>query len=775
MDRREGVDSSCRNTIRTDLSLLLECLKFQMKSPDLQKQALLTIQSICEKKEHNVELLREMGGVAFLLNLSKSSIVESDVKETALFTLGIMAEANVYCKNSLCRKEIFTDLADWLVKDDASLTKKRVIVFFLSVLVTNNKLGQTLAQNTSCLDVLLSLFRATFPLSAEGTFKTTYSTQLHQLWSSVSSALCGCVNNPHNEEGQRACITVFPTVKNWIQQISLPQIEIFQPICSFISMTVANNSRVQESFAASGGLENLTLALIRFCLGSETSLLSCQLAVSISKTLSACISDNSAIASDLAKYELVCHLFSLLINPKLDSEDRLSVLLTMGHCTEASEEHQKQLMQIGSLPVFITLLTEDPSEEVRKAATFILQTCKQATNAVGIPDVKEAIGKDEFTNTKTCRRFSKVLLQRIDLLEKRQAESERELLYPQLIPEKSACPFVAGSAEEEDCENDEEPIVVRVNRNLRSTKMKKSPEEPSKTLWPPFIRTGSVSYGRRLEGAREPQENSEQLKAVVPQRQNIPKEEDLYNEVKNPGEEGSVSEVRCTGCVLRFDEVNSRTFTSLQSSCAHSCDMHKVLKDTMEHYMSLHRRLFTRQERPPSIQQLTNPSSENVQAHKNQKNWRGVTLTPIRRAGQVNRFQTADQREKHKVVRLTPLHKGMKMEGPASFQRAGSVLSHFKRPHRSEKNNQKNKRKPSPDDGQMETETSSSLTSQRRKRQDFSREEELYLQCGVKTYGPSWNAILWSYPFQPGRTNVDLAKKYSRQMKKSKTQEEGLA
>lgn len=35
---------------RTDLRLLLECLKFQMKCPDLQKQALLTIHSICEKR-----------------------------------------------------------------------------------------------------------------------------------------------------------------------------------------------------------------------------------------------------------------------------------------------------------------------------------------------------------------------------------------------------------------------------------------------------------------------------------------------------------------------------------------------------------------------------------------------------------------------------------------------------------------------------------------------------------------------------------------------------
>ncbi|KAL0167665.1 hypothetical protein M9458_035887, partial [Cirrhinus mrigala] len=44
--------------------------------------------------------------------------------------------------------------------------------------------------------------------------------------------------------------------------------------------------------------------------------------------------------------------------------------------------------------------------------------------------------------------------------------------------------------------------------------------------------------------------------------------------------------------------------------------------------------------------------------------------------------------------------------------------------------------------------------------QNFSADELLYLDMGVKRFGHSWNSILWTYPFQPGRTNVDLAKKY---------------
>lgn len=44
--------------------------------------------------EDAVDVLREIGGVAFVFNLSKPAIVHSEVKITALFTLGALAEAN---------------------------------------------------------------------------------------------------------------------------------------------------------------------------------------------------------------------------------------------------------------------------------------------------------------------------------------------------------------------------------------------------------------------------------------------------------------------------------------------------------------------------------------------------------------------------------------------------------------------------------------------------------------------------------------------------------
>uniref|UniRef100_A0A3B4YUK6 Telomere repeat binding bouquet formation protein 1 n=1 Tax=Seriola lalandi dorsalis TaxID=1841481 RepID=A0A3B4YUK6_SERLL len=580
-------------TIKTDLSLLLECLKFQMKCPDLQKQALLTIHSICEK--------REMGGVAFVYNLSKSSIVHSDVKEAALFTLGTLVEANVYCKNSLCRKETFADLAGSLMKDDIPLTQKRVSVYLLSVLVANNKLGQTLAQTTGCLDILLDLFRyssmmSTFPLSTDATSVVANATHTYQLWTSVSNALCGCVNNPQNEEGQHICVAAFPIIKIWLQQIALQRIEIFQSICSFVSMTVSNNSCVQESFSASGGLETLTLSLVRLASMADVRLSSYQLSVTISKTLSACVTDNSALASGLAQYGIVSHLFSLLASPYLDPEDRLSVLLTLGHCTEASEEHQSQLVQCGGLPLIITLLAEDKSEEVRKTATFILQTCKQASKS---------------------RQFFKTdVLPLLHCILTNCQHPSSELYQTRCIHFKYNMCFLLSFT----CPSLLEKLGIIIL----------------------FILLSSTD---QCEGSQQ---------------------WILYLFLASP--------LSPSGCVLPFEKVTSRTFASLQSSCPHSCEMHKALQAATQQFRTRHCSLLRREDQDNTVE-LTSQNSKRVSA-------------------------TEPQRGKEY------------------------------------------------------------WSGKRRKRKDFSLEEVRYLLSGVKTFGFSWNSILWSYPFQPGRTNVALAKKY---------------
>ncbi|XP_044050760.1 telomere repeats-binding bouquet formation protein 1 isoform X2 [Siniperca chuatsi] len=783
----------------------------------------------------NVDLLREMGGVAFVYNLSKSSIVHSDVKETALFTLGTLAEANVYCKNSLCRKETFVDLAGWLMKEDIPLTQKTVSVYLLSVLVANNKTGQTLAQTTGCLDILLDLFRATFPLSTEATLRAANATQTYKLWASVSSALCGCVNNPQNDEGQRICVAAFPIIKIWLQQIDLPRTEIFQPICSFIAMTVANNSCVQESFSVSGGLDTLTLALVCLASAADTSLLFCQLSVIISKTLSACITDNSSLASGLAQYGVVSHLFSLLASPHLDPEDRLSILLTLGHCTEASEEQQSQLVQCGGLPHIITLLTDDTSEEVRKAATFILQTCKQATMSLGVPGLIARQGEGEnvepLTNMEGFRTSARELLHRIGLLEKRQAKeaedkqeytdtstSTEELGQPSLLP---ALPLPLQTKEniktiptayrqtstlkhvEAGGDNNIKPQTVRhVLKNGQDSELKNMnsnlsmQEERAKTnggdVWCSVCKgTGALmsSHLRSIEGGREPHTADNQLfKPPAPVRHSVPKEikctdeEELQGREmskvgKIPVEEHSLSHIRCAGCVLPFEEVTSRTFMSLQSSFHHNCDMHKALQEATERFRTHHCNLLFRREYQDNTVEQTDPDSERVSAPEPQRGWENlseeVCLTPVRKgAGKGKSSLPEHHWKKHNGISLTPLHRGAKKDMLTSYNKTGPGLTPQKKSRLpEERRGGNNSGHHALDD---EPTTSSDHCSTRRKRKDFSREEVHYLLCGVKTFGFSWNSILWSYPFQPGRSNVDLAKKYRRLMK-GKVQDAGCA
>ncbi|KAM4553303.1 telomere repeats-binding bouquet formation protein 1 [Fundulus diaphanus] len=771
--------SNSRNTTKTDLSLLLECVKLQMKCPDLQKQALLTIHSICEKKEDNVDLLRDLGGVAFLYNLSKSSVVHSDVKETAVFTLGTLAEANVYCKNSLCRKEIFTDIAGLLKQEDSPLNQKRVSVYLLFVLVAHNKLGQTLAQTTGCLEILMDLFRTNFPFSPVDNLRTV--SQTFQLWASVSSALCGSVNNPQNEEGQRVCVAAFPFVKTWLQQISVPSTETFQPLCSFIAMTVSNNPYVQESFAACGGLETLILVLLRVVSAADTSLLSCQLSVVIVKTLSACITDNSTLASGLAQYGLVYHLFFLLNSSHLDPEDRLSVLLTIGECTEASEEHQCQLVSCGGLPLMITFLTEDSSEEVKKAATFILQTCKKATLSLGAQGLveKQVENEEPSINMEEFKSSAREMLRRIELLERRQLkvieEERNDILCPNAAEPECLPPSPLPPQKQEGSDRSFtlRPMQQSTNSNGEGGKTNGGDAMCS------VDRRGGVlmsSDVRSLERGSEPRSTRNSLfkrplsvwptKTKEITRSDDPQERELNQTGKIPAEDRSVSNGRCAGCVLTFEEVTSRTFASLQSSRENSCDMHRVLEEATERFRMCRFDFGVRQEQKSVAVEQADMSSAKGPTTRLQRSCENL------RAGIDHGSLQQHHWREHNGVSLTPRFKTTSQGAFTSKNRTGPSLTPLKRPQLPEASHQtsdserrgRSNREHSAVKDQSNISTDHS--SYRRKRQDFSREEVHYLRSGVKKYGYSWNTILWSYPFQLGRTNVDLAKKYRRLMGK---------
>ncbi|XP_064579031.1 telomere repeats-binding bouquet formation protein 1 [Zonotrichia leucophrys gambelii] len=234
------------------------------------------------------EYLREIGGLMFINDLAKSS-AHCIVKEAALFTLGIIIESNVYCQQTLCTSALFEDLILFLIKKDSGVNLKRMSVYVILALVSNNKNGQSCVRDTGCISLLLQLFRTTLSTS-EKNVSDENSDACYQLWCSVCSALCACVNNPQNEDNQKICCSVFPHAKEWLETCTEPG--IVRPICSFLGLTVANNSYVQKYFASIGGLDTLAKVLLELMHDSCLSHSSMKLAVIVTKTLDACIANN---------------------------------------------------------------------------------------------------------------------------------------------------------------------------------------------------------------------------------------------------------------------------------------------------------------------------------------------------------------------------------------------------------------------------------------------------------------------------------------------------
>ncbi|CAM4638611.1 unnamed protein product [Caretta caretta] len=427
MESIEVQNTQCE--MKTDLNLLLECLKYQMDSPASQKEALVTIYSICQQNSEASDYFREIGGLMFVNDLAKSS-VHCIVKEAALFTLAVVMESNVYCQQTLCTSELFEDLIFFLTNKNSSVNLKRMSVYVILVLVSNNKSGQIHIRETGCIGVLLQLFRTTLSIS-EMNLSDENINQYYQLWSSVCSTLCACVNNPQNEDNQNTCCSVFPHAKDWLQSCIKP--EIVRPICSFVGLTVANNSRIQEYFVSVGGLDILAEVLIKLVRDSSRSYSSAKLAVVVTKTLDACIADNSAVGDVLVKYHIVSKLLRLLTYDTLDSGEKISIILTLGHCTEGCEENQYDLLQNNGLPLMIQLLTESQDEEVNKAATFVLQNCKQITEKLSLKINEYSLNLNDAEQLKMDLQIKernledywkkvKEILHRIELLEKEHDE-----------------------------------------------------------------------------------------------------------------------------------------------------------------------------------------------------------------------------------------------------------------------------------------------------------------------------------------------------------------
>ncbi|XP_073164527.1 telomere repeats-binding bouquet formation protein 1 [Lepidochelys kempii] len=763
--------------MKTDLNLLLECLKYQMDSPASQKEALVTIYSICQQNSEASDYFREIGGLMFVNDLAKSS-VHCIVKEAALFTLAVVMESNVYCQQTLCTSELFEDLIFFLTNKNSSVNLKRMSVYVILVLVSNNKSGQTHIRETGCIGVLLQLFRTTLSIS-EMNLSDENINQYYQLWSSVCSTLCACVNNPQNEDNQNTCCSVFPHAKDWLQSCIKP--EIVRPICSFVGLTVANNSRVQEYFVSVGGLDILAEVLIKLVRDSSRSYSSAKLAVVVTKTLDACIADNSAVGDVLVKYHIVSKLLRLLTYDTLDSGEKMSIILTLGHCTEGCEENQYDLLQNNGLPLMIQLLTESQDEEVNKAATFVLQNCKQITEKLSLKINEYSLNLNDAEQLKMDLQIKernledywkkvKEILHRIELLEKEHDEEtvRRQIFVDipreavmQTTPKYRKMNASDPKADTErthtkmqcsqlNCKSDD--LVRTTSANNQSSK-----NGILKTVTPVDASTRESEQNVTLHSADKLQTGSVQKGHTTNERTACEKKQCVPQASEHLFKQPS----------LTVQNLKQAQVAETVTFCSDSTNKERSIPTTSASPQMTDLRcseiLLT-----PAKKGRLNTESSTFKSRKNpQENFRSICLTPMKKTQSSisniddNLKKNIDFREKYNLM---PTYTKTLQTDQDTHLKKQTV----KETHNTEYQGLNEKNKYSFDEDErteslsLDTHARALKKNKRRIRKDFTTEEVNYLLSGVRKMGHHWNSILWSYPFQKGRTNVDLAKKYRK-------------
>ncbi|XP_033074590.1 telomere repeats-binding bouquet formation protein 1 isoform X3 [Trachypithecus francoisi] len=592
-------NSSNSVEMKTDLNLLLECLKYQMDNAFSQKEALVTIHSICQQNSNASVYFREIGGLMFVKNLAKSS-EHSMVKEAALYTLGAIAEKNVYCQQTLCTSELLEDLT-WFLSNDSNINLKRMSVYVILVLVSNNRTGQTLVRETGCITVLSRLFRTVISkydldLSNKNVF------QRYQLWSSVCSTLCVCVNNPQNDENQMFCCSLFPHANEWLKNCMKP--EIIRPICSFIGLTLANNTYVQKYFISVGGLDVLSQVLVQLESDSHETLSSAKLAVVVTKTVDACIADNPTFGIVLSKYHIVSKLLALLLHESLDSGEKFSIMLTLGHCTEDCAE--KLSLSLGEYPFDekeaqqlkdINVKEKNLEEHWRKAKE-ILHRIEQLEREGNEEEIQRENCQDNISSMNMNIQNTWKHLHADHIGRATKADEDKS-------HSRQLQSYKSHSAMSKACTNDDQMKTLLKSANPVHTCCRES--EQNKSL---YKAKSSCNQNLREETTfkknfisqssdhvfKHPVHIAKNIKQQLPVTDPFTLCSDIINkEVVSFLATPSCSKMltyRCSGCIAVEKSLNSRNFSKLLHSCPYQCDRHKVIVEAEDRYKSELRKLL---------------------------------------------------------------------------------------------------------------------------------------------------------------------------------------
>ncbi|KAL5006857.1 hypothetical protein ScPMuIL_015663 [Solemya velum] len=413
--------------LETDVELLLECLRYQKDNMSATKQGLLTLSTILANHDTIKDYFRETGGLDFVLVLFDHFKIHR-------------GEGARHVLSRQCCREKCSFSEDFDEKENIRLPAKDLvgprlwdkaqaysIFLFLSCLVSNSGTGQTMARETGCLRDLMKIFRTSLPKAlplegkgSEGWFEELEKTDL-ALWSSVTSAMSMCVNNPQNVDNQETCVSVLPFALQLLQKHRDQR--VCRPVLSFIGLTVANNENNQDRLEKCGGLEILVTCLEELIGGEAPTPTELSLAVCVTSTLDSCISDNENNISRFGDLGAISLLVKILSFPEFCEQDRLRIILTIGHTVDHSKSNQAMISGGPGLSCLIQQLTKTEDEELTKAVKYVLHTCVNNSSDKCSPDLEKADSRardnEKETNdcsNKKCDNNDNPILERISQL-----------------------------------------------------------------------------------------------------------------------------------------------------------------------------------------------------------------------------------------------------------------------------------------------------------------------------------------------------------------------
>ncbi|XP_076825701.1 telomere repeats-binding bouquet formation protein 1-like [Clavelina lepadiformis] len=234
-----------------DISILLDLLQLENEkcpSKDTTSAQLVSLESLtgmCIEPEAT-KTLRMLNGLSIIWKLCCNTR-KRKVAQNCLFTLASISQNDVYAQQELCCESVFSSINILLSSENICVNMRTFATYFVLSLVSKNKQGQDFIRTSGCLDTLMKLFAKyaeCFFCHATNNVMEADKSYNYAL-SVIIKTLSYAVNVPQNDKNQTQVSKIFPWVINSIHKIR-KQPDTLGLLCTFISVTVENNTHCQE-------------------------------------------------------------------------------------------------------------------------------------------------------------------------------------------------------------------------------------------------------------------------------------------------------------------------------------------------------------------------------------------------------------------------------------------------------------------------------------------------------------------------------------------------